>query len=114
CDEVTSFESNLVSMNTNHASTPQKILHKEAIKKDEWKTLVQKAVDQIKQDQAKKIVLAREVRVTLNKKANISNMLRKLIETQSNSYVFAFEQEDQCFIGASPERLVLIEGDQLL
>src|SRR5690625_7470809 len=33
---------------------------------------------------------------------------------QQNSFVFAFEHGEDCFIGATPERLVKVEGDALL
>ena len=81
---------------------------------EQWKQTVVQAVNEIKKDRAKKIVLAREMRITLNRQANITDMLRKLIHTQPNSYIFAFEQGDNCFIGATPERLVQVEKEKLL
>src|SRR5699024_6701004 len=33
---------------------------------------------------------------------------------QPNSYIFAFEHGEDCFIGATPERLVRVEGAKLL
>ena len=93
----------------------QKIVAEKEIAPNEWKQSVQDAVDAIKRGEAKKIVLAREMRVQLNQRANIAWMLHRLMETQPNSYVFAFEKEDDnCFIGATPERLVQVEGDELL
>src|SRR5699024_6801168 len=70
-------------------------------------------VDEIKAEKAKKIVLAREMKVKLNKQAHIGNMLRRLKLTQSNSYVFACEAGDNCFLGATPERLVHVKGSEL-
>lgn len=92
----------------------QKILAQEEIAPEAWKQSVQKAVDAIKNDEAKKIVLAREMRLKLNQHANIAWMIQQLIDTQPNSYVFAFEQGDNCFIGATPERLVQVEKEALL
>lgn len=93
---------------------PQKVFFKKEIAPDKWKTSVQKAVNEIKQQRAKKIVLAREMRITLNQDAHIASMLRKLRRTQANSYIFAFEHGDNCFLGATPERLVRVEGEKLL
>src|SRR5699024_12868075 len=44
----------------------------------------------------------------------IGNMLRRLLRTQPNSYVFDYEAGDDCFIGATPERLVLVEDQHIL
>lgn len=93
---------------------PQRILYQNVIAPEAWIASVQKAVDEIKAHKAKKIVMAREVRVKLNKEASISDLLRRLLNTQPNSYVFALEEGNDCFLGATPERLVLIEGNKLL
>lgn len=92
----------------------QTVIATKEIAPDRWKQSVQKAVDEIKENRAKKIVLAREMRLKLNREANITEMLRKLIATQPNSYIFAFEHGDNCFLGATPERLVRVEGEKLL
>ena len=102
-----------------HASTvsnepKQKVVSKQEIEPEKWKESVKQAVQKIKKEQAKKIVLAREIRLKLNRHAHISRMLRRLKETQPNSYIFAFEHEDNCFLGATPERLVQVKGKKLL
>src|SRR5699024_4199386 len=79
-----------------------------------WKKSVQKAVDTIRADEAQKIVLARELRLKLNNRIHIGTFVEKVMKTQQQSYLFAYEQGDDCFVGASPERLVQIEGDALL
>ncbi|WP_106496828.1 isochorismate synthase [Lentibacillus sp. Marseille-P4043] len=91
-----------------------KLESKQEIAPDQWKQVVKAATDEIKQNEAKKIVLAREMRLKLTKEAEITPVLNKLITTQTNSYVFAFEHDDDCFIGATPERLVKLENQQLL
>lgn len=111
--EVNMMEKILLTETEHHHST-QKVIAKKEIAPNTWKKTVQKAVDEIKQNRAKKIVLAREMRLKLNKDANIAGMLKKLINTQPNSYIFAFEQGDNCFLGATPERLVQVQGDKLL
>ncbi|WP_047979667.1 isochorismate synthase [Ornithinibacillus contaminans] len=90
------------------------IEEREAIQPEEWKRTVQKATSYITEGHAKKIVLARELRLTLSNEADIAAVLEGLVETQSTSYIFAFEQGNDCFIGASPERLVKVEQNQLL
>src|SRR5699024_12558952 len=71
-------------------------------------------IDEIKKNRAKKIVLVRKKHITLKRQDNITDMLRKLVNTQQNSYIFALEQGDNCFIGATPERSVQVEKEKLL
>ncbi len=61
----------------------------------------------------RKIVLARELRVRLKKDASVASILKNLMAAQPNSYVFAVERDGDCFVGASPERLVKQEDEQL-
>lgn len=96
------------------AGTSQHILAKKEIKKKKWLASVDEAVATIKREEASKIVLAREIRVTLNKSVNVTRTLRNLLQGQQNSYIFAFEHGTDCFIGASPERLIKVEKDSLL
>lgn len=113
-DEIKKIESKIRMEKNATTSMEQKIdLH---IEKDPegWKKSVQKAVDTIRRDQAKKIVLARELRLKLNNRVDIGRFVERLMDTQQQSYLFAYEQGDDCFVGASPERLVQIKGDALL
>ncbi|MUK90042.1 isochorismate synthase [Ornithinibacillus sp. L9] len=95
---------------------PEKVsvVSKEEIKPEQWKQTVQKATEEIKKCNAEKIVLAREIRLQLSNQAEVSNVLEQLIDTQPTSYIFAFEHGEDCFIGATPERLVKLEGRELL
>jgi len=79
-----------------------------------WKEAVRKAMEEIKAGKAEKIVLAREVRITFQQQASIRVILDNLLKTQPNSYVFAFEKDTDCFVGATPERLVKLEQNKLL
>lgn len=91
-----------------------RILKKQEIAVDQWKKAVQKAKDKINHQEAQKIVLARELRLQLDRQVEISPILHHLLETQPTSYVFAIEMDGDCFVGATPERLVKIEGKQVL
>ncbi|WP_100013201.1 isochorismate synthase [Lentibacillus sediminis] len=87
---------------------------KTEIAPDAWKQLVKQTTEDIANKQAGKIVLARELRLKFDKKADIAGVLDKLLATQSNSFIFAFEKGEDCFIGATPERLVKLESRELL
>lgn len=104
----------IASERGNKQKRNQKIVYKEEVEPELWKQTVQKAVEQIKQNEASKIVLAREMQLTLNKDACITSLLKKLINSQTNSYIFAIEHGAHCFIGATPERLVQISNKELL
>ncbi|SDK08590.1 isochorismate synthase [Sediminibacillus albus] len=90
------------------------ITDKQEIEPDSWKQLVRNATNTIKQGKAEKIVLAREMKVFFKNKVNVSPILRQLADMQTNSYIFAFENGEDCFLGATPERLVKVENQQLL
>ncbi|WP_188453989.1 isochorismate synthase [Virgibacillus oceani] len=81
---------------------------------EQWKNIVRLATEEIKQNEAEKIVLAREMRLKLSKKAEITAILSNFITSQTNCYIFAFEHGNDCFVGATPERLVKLENKQLL
>ncbi|MEW9677069.1 isochorismate synthase [Lentibacillus sp. L22] len=90
------------------------LLKREEIAPQQWKEQVRQATEEIKQQHAEKIVLAREMRLTFSKQVEVTPVLDKLLSSQTNSYVFAFEHGDDCFVGATPERLVKLEQEQLL
>ncbi|NBJ69284.1 MULTISPECIES: isochorismate synthase [Clostridia] len=90
------------------------LVNSKVIAPEQWKQTVQKAKQEIQQKQMDKIVLARELRLQFSKQVNISHILGDLIKKQSNSYVFAFEQHNSCFVGATPERLVKVDKQELL
>jgi menaquinone-specific isochorismate synthase len=90
------------------------ILEKEDIEPEQWKKSVLNATEAIQNSDLEKIVLAREVRVKFNKEVNVAYILNDLIQTQPHSYIFAFEKGEDCFVGATPERLIKLKGDQLL
>lgn len=72
---------------------------------------VEKVIDRIRKGDFAKVVLAREERFTFAGRLEASSVLERLREQQPTSYLFAFEQNGSCFIGASPEQLVKKEGD---
>lgn len=78
----------------------------------EWKKMVEEVVQELGQS-LKKVVLARESRLSFEKVISVESVLQNLLNRQKNSYVFALESGEDCFIGASPERLVKKSGKQV-
>jgi menaquinone-specific isochorismate synthase len=81
---------------------------------NEWKETIRKATKLIGNGEMAKVVLARELRATFNKDVDIPTVLSNLLEQQKQSYIFAIESESDCFVGATPERLVKVEENTLL
>lgn len=75
---------------------------------EQWKDLVQKVTNDISEGKVDKIVLARELQIELKDNCDLTEVLRNLLIMQPNSYVFAWEKNNACFIGATPERLVQV------
>lgn len=92
-------------------SSLPKLVKYEEIQKEEWIHAVEKTIGNIRKGKLDKVVLAREARLSFADTIDPSAVLWRLREQQPFSYLFAFEQEGQCFIGASPEQLVKKEGD---
>ncbi|WP_177167917.1 isochorismate synthase [Marininema mesophilum] len=81
---------------------------------DSWKQSIGLATREIQKEKLKKVVLARELRLTGESSFSPEGTLASLHANQPDSYIFAIERGDGCFIGASPERLVKREGRRLL
>ncbi|KAB2338923.1 isochorismate synthase [Cytobacillus depressus] len=85
------------------------------ISPDEWKENVHSIVKELKQgSQLEKVVLARETRLYFDKPVQVEMVLAQLLEFQKESFIFAFESNGDCFIGASPERLIKKSSESLV
>ncbi|OEH93142.1 isochorismate synthase [Bacillus solimangrovi] len=82
--------------------------------KEDWLNTVDFLASEMRDQLYEKVVLARELRLKLDQSIQVENVLQKLLNEQSTSHIFAFQFESDCFVGASPERLVKREGGQFL
>lgn len=89
------------------------IIGKEEIQPLEWKDIVKQAAHDIQSGYMSKVVLARELEVNFDQDVNIVSVLDALQQEQQQSYVFAIESGDSCFLGATPERLVKVDNREL-
>jgi menaquinone-specific isochorismate synthase len=92
---------------------PVRIIDTNVISPKEWRESVDKVVQDLKNGPLKKVVLARELRLIFDQDVASEKVLSTLCKEQHNSYTFVFESHGDCFIGASPERLVKKEGDNV-
>jgi menaquinone-specific isochorismate synthase len=83
------------------------------ISPDNWKKSVDDVVNTLKTGEMKKVVLARELRLFFNEPAQAEAVLLQLSNMQHDSFIFAFESNGDCFVGASPERLVKKQEDDV-
>lgn len=104
----------LFSSITNFNDEPNnKLLNEIEINPEEWKETVSSIVNELKLGSLEKVVMARESRLFFNNTVQVEQVLTHLLEQQRESFVFAFESNGDCFIGASPERLVKKSGENI-
>jgi menaquinone-specific isochorismate synthase len=109
-DERTEILAHVVKPTFEKWHLPFKI---EEINPEPWKQSVEKLVKDLQKGTLKKVVLARELRLIFNQQIKVEQVLNSLLTEQKESFVFAFESNGDCFIGASPERLIKKDGDRL-
>lgn len=97
-------------------SFPKKatVLKKEEVDPEAWLEDVQGAIDELNAGKLRKIVMARKMKIQLEKEAELSPILAKMLAYHQNSYIFAFQKEQDCFLGATPERLIQQKKELLL
>ncbi|ADI25660.1 isochorismate synthase MenF [Geobacillus sp. C56-T3] len=87
-----------------------RLVSDEEEEKERWLAAVREAIASIRAGALDKVVLARARRLAFAKTVDAAAVLQRLREQQPFAYIFAFEQDGRCFIGASPEQLVQKEG----
>jgi menaquinone-specific isochorismate synthase len=105
-------EATLFSENRSELAVHRnEMLYQEEVEPIKWKEAVGEATKRIQHGEIEKVVLARELRTAFSQPLQNEYVLQRLTAEQPTSYIFAFESGDDCFIGASPERLVKREGE---
>jgi menaquinone-specific isochorismate synthase len=92
---------------------PAKLLETKEIAPLQWKQSVDDVVEDLKNGLLKKVVLARELRLFFDNQVKAENILENLYNQQRDSFIFVFESNGDCFIGATPERLVKKQGNDV-
>jgi menaquinone-specific isochorismate synthase len=92
---------------------PAKLLETKEIAPLQWKQSVDDVVEDLKNGSLKKVVLARELRLFFDNQIKAENILENLYNQQRDSFIFVFESNGDCFIGATPERLVKKQGNDV-
>ncbi len=78
----------------------------DALSAAEWKTIVAGLARQMRAGRVEKVVLARECQLTAEQPFDLVGALDRLRSRFPSCFVFAIGRGRQCFMGATPERLV--------
>ena len=81
---------------------------------DEWCESVDDAVKAIRSGKLKKVVLARSVSGTADGDVDAVKLLDHLRSVHRDAFVFGYWRGGDTFVGASPERLVRLDGRSLI
>ncbi|MEI4769184.1 isochorismate synthase [Psychrobacillus sp. FJAT-51614] len=82
--------------------------------KDEYLQAVENVTNQIRSNEVNKVVIGRSLKLTFDNKFSSSTAIYNASLEQPESYLFGLEKDDKIFFGATPERLVKVEGGQVL
>lgn len=103
----------LTSLEQDFDCKPAKLIATKEISPLQWKQSVDELVKDLKDGSLKKVVLARELRLIFDNQVKAEVILENLYNQQRDSFLFVFESNGDCFIGATPERLVKKQGNDV-
>jgi isochorismate synthase len=78
-----------------------------------WRATVRAAIQSIRAGELEKVVLAREVRAEATRDLDVAETLCQLRYAHPTCYVFGFWSGESAFVGATPERLVRVDGHEV-
>ncbi|CAM3249559.1 isochorismate synthase [Filibacter tadaridae] len=79
-------------------------------KKEQYLDAVQHVTEKIKDGDAKKVVIARSIKLNFEEEVPTVTALHHISNEQQESYHFGLEKNGQLFFGATPERLIEISN----
>ncbi|MCP8967588.1 isochorismate synthase [Ectobacillus ponti] len=77
-----------------------------------WMDSIHRVKEEIRKGHVQKVVLARELQLTMEHEPDTVAVLQAMRIGQPDCYIFAFDYNGACFLGATPERLVKKEGNK--
>jgi isochorismate synthase len=99
-----------VSSSDDSADSPA---FRDSLPPEEWRGIVARAVGDIRAGKLEKVVLARAVETSAQREMDVFALLGLLRDAHRNSFVFGYWRGDSAFVGASPERLVRLDGREV-
>ena len=79
-----------------------------------WSAGVTSALAEIAAGRLGKVVLARAIAMGAEREIDPAAVLRTLAETAGDCFCFLIDRGETAFVGASPERLLRVQGDRVL
>ncbi|PLS14961.1 isochorismate synthase [Bacillus sp. M6-12] len=95
------------------AEAEPEITDAEEVETEQWKQAVANSIEEIKTTELDKVVLAREMRLTFSNSVSSEVVLKTIMDEQPESFIFCLESGSDCFLGATPERLVKKTGNEI-
>jgi isochorismate synthase len=89
------------------------VAYNESRKASDWRATVRAAVTRIRSGDLEKVVLAREVHAETTRDFDVAETIRQLRYAHPTCYVFGFWAGDSAFVGATPERLIRVDGQEV-
>lgn len=93
-----------------HARAAANVSFSSQLVTSNWIEMVARAVNEIRGGLLDKVVLARAVRATAHEQLDPFAIVRELHAAFQNAFVFGCWRGQDAFVGASPERLVRLDG----
>jgi len=111
CEEIVSLEKRILE-ECKCPLTEAKLTVTSKVEVDpkSWMDAIVKVQDEMKKGIVQKVVLARELKLTMDQNIDSARVLEALRIGQPDCYVFSFDYKGACFLGATPERLIRKEG----
>lgn len=78
-----------------------------------WKQIINQAIEQINENELKKVVIARKIDLHLSGEINFTKVINSLVTDYPNCYVFAYHRGKSTFFGATPELLTKITNSKI-
>lgn len=82
------------------------VIERSALSAAQWQAKVELALQSIERGDLSKVVLARHVQYQLDAPLDTGAVMCRLHDQRSQSHLFAIHRGDNCFMGATPERLL--------
>ncbi|UOF90241.1 isochorismate synthase [Fodinisporobacter ferrooxydans] len=113
-ESIHQMQQQIVQLRAFETDVDAQFYHVQEADRESWMQAVEQLAAEIRAQQLEKVVLARELRVHAAQYISIENVLHRLQEEQPLSYRFAIESDQDCFLGATPERLIKKQGNVCL
>jgi isochorismate synthase len=103
----------LISPRRKPGPVPSVVKLKNQPSRKQWTSLVRRGLKSIHDGDLKKVVLARSMKILFDRYISCSTVLKKLIETNPQSTIFAIKNAEMVFMGGTPESLLSLKNGKL-